>query len=342
MQSKKDSIKKSKKATAKKDTKDGRQKDKKKEPIDVGVTININNCPINIYIIDSLIMEIKKKKEFSSLDEPLIFHEVIKSIQKSSKTSKIFSEKSLEKITRSSNYKRVVKEVRRTLHRLYGMYQMKDQKHRNDLLEELREELDKKRPRKKDILQKHDALLKTHSSTEERIGTYPELYKKIFRITKKPQSILDIGCGLNPVSLPYMNLKGIKYTVTDISLGELDFLKDYFSLVKKRYDIRYKTKIINLLRAKKENVFKGMRKHDVAFLFKVLEIIELSNSHKISEKLIKSIPAKWIVVSFPTKTLTKKLMNYVRRGWLHMMLERLGYEYHLVKEKNEIFFIIKK
>lgn len=303
--------------------------------LDVKLTININNKPVNLFLIDALIVDIKKKKEFSSMDEDLVFHEVVKAIKKSSKTTKVLSERSLDTIQRSKEYKSILKDVRRTLHRLYGMFQLKDVSKRKELLQELKKNISSR----KKSLQTHDEILKTHSSTQERLKIYPELYKKIFRITKKPKKIIDVGSGLNPVSFPYMHLDRVNYTALDISLNDIDFLKQYFKIMK---SINGKARVVNLLNAEKENVFRSMRKVDMAFLFKVLEVIELNKKHKISENLIKTIPARWVVVSFPTMTLTKKLMNYLKRGWMHLMLERLKYEYHLIKEKNEIFYVIKK
>ena len=44
-------------------------------------------------------------------------------------------------------------------------------------------------------------------STKERIDYYPKIYSEIFRIAGKPGIIADLGCGVNPFSFPYMNLK---------------------------------------------------------------------------------------------------------------------------------------
>jgi 16S rRNA (guanine(1405)-N(7))-methyltransferase len=306
------------------------------------VAITVNGKDINIFVIDSLITDIRKKKEFSSIEEAIVFHEVIKEIRKSSKTTKILSERSLDKIQKAKEYKHILKEVRGTLHRLYGMYQIQDDKDRHEILDKIKKEIKQEKPTKSKLLELHNELMRTHSSTEERLSDYPTLYSKIFKFTKKPKSIIDVGCGFNPISLPYMNLKELNYNAMDISLGDVDFLKEYFSVVKKQYGVKGKASVLNLLNAKNENVFKGIRKVDVAFLFKVLEIVEMNKKHKISENIIETIPAKWVVVSFPTKTLTKKLMNHIRRGWMHRMLERLKYEYHIIKEKNELFFVIKK
>lgn len=49
-------------------------------------------------------------------------------------------------------------------------------------------------------------ILDLHSSTRERRDFLPDLYGRIFRITGAPGRILDIGCGLNPFSVPFMGL----------------------------------------------------------------------------------------------------------------------------------------
>ena len=35
-------------------------------------------------------------------------------------------------------------------------------------------------------------------------------------------------------------------------------------------------------------------------------------------------------------------MKHAYRGWLERLLERLGYEFKIIKEKNEIFYVVKK
>ena len=59
----------------------------------------------------------------------------------------------------------------------------------------------------------------------ERISIYKDLYKQIFKITKKPKSILDLGCGLNPLSYPLMNLKNVTYNACDIAINDLNLIK---------------------------------------------------------------------------------------------------------------------
>ena len=62
-----------------------------------------------------------------------------------------------------------------------------------------------------------EQVLGFHSSTKERLRYYPRLYEQIFKITGKPQTILDLGSGINPFSFNYMNLRNCHYYAYDLS-----------------------------------------------------------------------------------------------------------------------------
>ena len=81
----------------------------------------------------------------------------------------------------------------------------------------------------------HDRILVLHRSTRERMDFYPILYDRIFAIIGKPKSILDLGCGMNPLSLPYMELRGVKYLAAELTKEDTDFLQRYFDKVKIEY-----------------------------------------------------------------------------------------------------------
>src|SRR3989338_9387488 len=85
----------------------------------------------------------------------------------------------------------------------------------------------------------HINILKTHISSKERISIYPELYEKIFSITGKAKSILDLSCGLNPLSFPFMKLPlSIKYFATELCEDDLLFIEKYFQKINlKNYSV---------------------------------------------------------------------------------------------------------
>ncbi|MBI2151512.1 hypothetical protein HYU21_02175 [Candidatus Woesearchaeota archaeon] len=70
--------------------------------------------------------------------------------------------------------------------------------------------------------------------------------------------------------------------------------------------------------------------------------MDKGHGHKNSELVIKSLSVKWIVVSFPTLTMSGKKMNFPRHKWIELMCQRLGYMFNLIEFENELFYVIKK
>src|SRR3989344_3924933 len=164
---------------------------------------------------------------------------------------------------------------------------------------------------------------------EERIEDYNEIYQKIFSITGKPKTILDLGAGLN--ILTYKDYPEIHFIATELTKIDCEKIKEY-----------YKNNKINA-----EIIQTDLRTHlefpkaDLCFMFKILDTIE-KKGHKLAEELIQKIKAKYIVVSFSTITVHNQKMNYPKRGWIEQLTKRLEYETEKFETRNEIFYIIKK
>jgi 16S rRNA (guanine(1405)-N(7))-methyltransferase len=47
-------------------------------------------------------------------------------------------------------------------------------------------------------------LLESHVSTRERLPHYGEFYARLFALAGVPRSILDVGCGMHPLSYPFL------------------------------------------------------------------------------------------------------------------------------------------
>jgi len=200
---------------------------------------------------------------------------------------------------KSKKYKKIVRDVRGLLHKVTGAY------------------FSKKKG------------LEKHASSRERMEFYKKLYKKIFNITGKPKSILDLGCGLNPLSYKLMDVSA-KYYAYDLDERNISEVEKYF--VKNK--IKGKAKVVNILEKK------TFEKTDVAFLFKLLDVVDFKG-HKNAEDLIRKLKSKWIIVSFSTLTLGRRKMKHPKRGWFEIMLERLRLSYVKFSEKNEVFYVIK-
>ncbi|MFW6230540.1 MAG: hypothetical protein ACOC32_00790 [Nanoarchaeota archaeon] len=285
--------------------------------------MDINGRELSEELLDDLITKIKEKDELSAVPNEIVTDGIITVLKKDSNL--------LDKLLtgKKAPFKMVLKDVRASLHRIHGSFHT-DIKQRDELLARYEKEKDD------DIIVE---LLKTHASTKERLEIYENLYETLFRICARPDSILDIGCGLNPLSCIFMDRpQDVFYSAYDISQPDLDMVKRFFSL----YGIEGTVSILNLFKARSENIFQQVGKHNICFLFKVLEIIEQTKSHKISENIIMTAPADTVVVSFPKRTMSGNAMRYPRRGWIEQMLRRLAIPWDIIDYQNEIFYVIFK
>jgi 16S rRNA (guanine(1405)-N(7))-methyltransferase len=270
---------------------------------------------------EDVIHDILAKKELSRVEHSFAAALLEEELRKNRKLAQQLDQLS----TRSASYKGLIKAVRAVLRRNVGLYEGKPE-HQEALLAELRQARDPEQ--RKDIILH---LLSTHASTRERLQWYEEVYAKIFAATGTPQTVLDIGCGLNPLSFPS---RDAAYTGVDIDRTACALVEDYFSIA----GIEGRCRIVDVRGIEQ---IKKLPRADVALVFKLLELIE-QKGHKLSERLIQALPAEWIVVSFPTVTSSGAPMRSPRRPWFEKMLQRLGYRHTRFRIPNELFYIVRK
>jgi hypothetical protein len=225
--------------------------------------------------------------------------------------------------------KSIIKFVRQEMHRSYGAFQS-DVAKRDKLLEEFRKEKDT--DKKENIKLK---ILKTHSSTRERLDFYDELKEKLNKFIEG-KIILDLGAGLNSLIFDENKIIAIEFNKNDI-----DFLNKYFRLINENKIIKNKEEkksiAILLDLTKKENIDKlNKLKFDVIFAWKLFDLL---NSDVI-EAILK-LNAETIIASFSTKTLGNREMNFPKRIWFEKKLNEMNLKYETMQFENEIFYVIK-
>ena len=254
--------------------------------------------------MESLIQKIKEKKELSDISDELV-KDVLEIYLK--KHSIIIPKKEKE-------LRLLVKEIRSELRKYVGRFQIASEyKKRARLLDE----------------NKIKEILKTHSSTKERLEDYPNLIKLIKKIN--PRSILDLGSGLNPIAIANKINKNVIYYAYDIKENELELVNNFFQ----KNNINGKTFLADI---RKINNFP---KTDLCLIFKTLDIIDNKN-HSISRDIIKNVKCEYLIVSFSTKTLSGKPMNLPRRIWFENILKELNYKYKIRKASNEVFYVVER
>lgn len=279
--------------------------------------------------ITFLINDIKKKKELRSINLELVREELFHYLNQNHSAAQ-FLISSFN--TKSEKYKQTIKKVRANLRRKYSLF--RSGKKIDNPIKRLIHSRSLKEP--ETILE----ILKTNASTRERISFYNELYQKIFKIARKPQIILDLGCGLNPFSISFMKLTRMQYYTYDIDEEEIRNLNLFFDFLKKKNkNIGGKAEIRDI--TKNENIT-NLPSADICFLFKVTDILDQGKGHKKTEELLKIIPVKYLIISFPRVTMSGKRMNAPRRKWMEWLCQRLGYKYTLLEFPTEIFYVVEK
>lgn len=164
---------------------------------------------------------------------------------------------------------------------------------------------------------------KHHSIKDRDYSIYAVLFQD------RPKKIVDLGCGLNPLAYEKLGFSP-EYIAIDINESYIKEVNKYF----KDHNIKGKAQCKDILQ------MKTLPKADCYILFKFLESVEQVKNHKISEDIITKIPAKKIIVSFPTKTISGRKMNVPERKWFELMLDRLCLSFDRIEDENEIFYII--
>jgi hypothetical protein len=222
--------------------------------------------------------DIRSKKELRNLDPEFIIEKIEDALASNFKIREKFESRRL--FRKSKEYKELIKKVRANLREIYGVFILKDYHRIEKYIAEL------KKGNKEQYLKK---ILESHQSTKERLPYYPQIYKNIFAITGRPKRILDLGCGLNPCSYPYLGCKPI-YVASDLSEKDCDVLNEFFIAMK----IEAIAFPYNILHFKRTSYLEHLNA-DVCFLFKVIDPVE-TQSRDFSEYLVKNLPCRHLVV----------------------------------------------
>jgi len=300
-----------------------------------------------------LVADIKSKRELSSLDDSFIEKKLLALLKakehnqdKDKAISKLNLAKSYKQFSKSVEHDFLIKMARSELRKLYGVFIMEDYKKKESMLSSIKFSSDKDPEEESQNMEVHRKLLSLHKSTNERLESYQEVYERVFDIIKGFQGdesmkqkfiFLDLACGLNPVSSIFFRDKIKKYYASDISEKDCGFLKEYFD------KIHLDAEVFPMdLTEEKEYPRLAKVKADICFILKTLDQIERVK-RGISESLLKSINAKYIVVSFPTISISgKNPISLSKREWFERLLEKLHWRFEKFEISTELFYVIDK
>jgi len=233
-----------------------------------------------------------------------------------------------EELPRSTSAADAEKRTKRRLHQIFGAYASPVPYDR--LLARLDETQGDPDLFKKVTSQ----ILTRHASTAERLDDLEAgFYERIFDITGRPLKVLDLACGFNPLTIPWMNLSpSAFYVACDIDAEMVRFLDRFLALA----PVHGEARMVDLVD------LTPTTSADVAFLFKAIPCLRHQTDDLL--RILNAIQAPWLVVSFPTKSLggRSKNMRENYRGMFNELLHGVDWERNELDFRSELVFVVRK
>lgn len=136
-------------------------------------------------------------------------------------------------------------------------------------------------------------LMRRHASTRERLPILDDFYTTILADLPPIHSVLDVACGLNPLTVPWMPLAaGAVYHAYDIYADMMAFLHRFFELAG-----------VNG-RAHHQDILSQppAETADLALILKTLPCLEQVEKGAAA-RLLDSINARYLLISYPVQSL---------------------------------------
>jgi 16S rRNA (guanine(1405)-N(7))-methyltransferase len=134
--------------------------------------------------------------------------------------------------------------------------------------------------------------MREHASTRERVPHLDAFYAPIWEVTGTPRSVLDLGCGLNPLALPWMDIGDAAYHATDVDSGTLDVVRGFLEATGQTHT----TEVFDLV------ADVPPEPADVALLLKLVTTLDRQDTHAAT-RLLRGLRADHAVVSFAVRSL---------------------------------------
>jgi len=280
----------------------------------------------------SIIKAVKEKRELQNLDDDYVLTRVKAHMHSNPKAKKkLLAAQDFKRFARSKEFEALKKDVRKKLRSSYGLFDADDSGHKEALIKALKDD-----PSDVDL---NRSLLATHQSSKERLPYYTKLYRDIFAITEEPGVVLDIGCGYNPISYPFLGCTP-QYFACDIATKDMQFLERFF----KHCSIDGEAFTCDAIERPAALVeYARKSAPDIIFLFKAIDTLASQERHTTKGLLSQLVgTAKWIVASFATMSVGgNKMIHDARRSWFEKFLDKEGLEYEVVEIPNEKFYVIQ-
>jgi len=237
----------------------------------------------------------------------------------------------MQELSKRRNLKTAIKFTKNRLHQIGGSYFLAKPNY-GLWLERLR---GAKRSGDKDLFRKICAeIMSHHYSTRERLSILDEFYTRIFSLLPRIRSVMDVGCGLNPLSIPWMPLSSeTKYYAYDIYKDMTSFLNDFMIIA----NIQGFAETRDVIQSPPHE------STDLALILDTLPCLEQID-RSAGLKVLETINANFLVVSYPLQTLggREKGMREHYEARFNRLTGKKDWLIQRLEFRNELVFLITK
>lgn len=136
-------------------------------------------------------------------------------------------------------------------------------------------------------------IMARHASTAERLPLLPEFYRTVLADLPPIRSVLDLGCGLNPLAIPWMGLAAdVTYTCCDIDAALIALLNHFFALA----GVNGRAEVRDLVSSPPREAA------DLALALKLVPTLD-QIERDAGATLLRALHASSLLVSFPARSL---------------------------------------
>ncbi len=258
--------------------------------------------------------------------------------------SKKYQHLSLETIQRIVDWaayrykeKEVEKQVKKKLHQVFGAYFSAGEKAALEKRMEAYDSTNKEQGTRNDEIF-FPVMMDLHASSRERGGIVTQFYRRIFEVAEKPLRVVDLACGLNPFSYPWLveAVPGVHYQGYDIDLDTTGGIHQFFEKKGLPVAVGYNDLFISV---------PAHEPGDTVMLLKTLPCLE-QQEKGISARILSQLICNQLIISFPAKSLGGKEKGMVEsyRAFLMDLIEGSDYGLRgeLLFENETVYVLLKK
>ncbi len=258
---------------------------------------------------------------------------LIKAVQQSSKYNNIsqglIEHIGTQELSRRKSTKEAIKGTKNRLHQIAGAYFSSAPNY-----QKWHSDLRSAGSNKGKLKATCRSIMKNHVSTQERLSILDEFYATIFADLPRIYTVLDLACGLNPLAIPWLPIKGeLRYHAVDIYNDLAEFLDEIWGLLGVDGN------------AYSEDITAGVPQIyvDLAILVKAVPCLEQLEKN-IGLTILQEVKADYVLVSFPSQSIGGRpkgmTQNYSEQ--FIQMVSDTGWTWKHYKFATEQAFLIQK